>query len=210
MASTSFCPRMVWTSRVRAGEQTLPASPQESWLGQRIMTLPAGIACPLESCCPMASWEKGRGRGAVVYAMEEAEVGCLSLPSVCPVEKGAVLTLGLYWSILLLAISPLRHSFSPAAPPELLLHTQRSPRGPNLRHLPLHIFPPCSYKLSPGRPLFLLGGSNSPQNAAVSGSPPVSLCARLHLPYLVCKAWYSPWLRSRCFSLTFPFLLHNN
>lgn len=46
------------------------------------MTLPAGIACPLESCCPLASWEKGRGEeGGAVYTMEEAEVGCLTLPS---------------------------------------------------------------------------------------------------------------------------------
>lgn len=77
----------------------------------------------------MASWEKGRGRGAVVYAMEEAEVGCLSLPSVCPVEKGAVLTLGLYWSILLLAISPLRHSVSPRCSPRTAPPRPEIPQG---------------------------------------------------------------------------------
>lgn len=56
---------------------SLPPPPQESWLDQRVTTLPIGIACPLESYSPVASWEKGQSGGGGVHPAEEVEVGTL-------------------------------------------------------------------------------------------------------------------------------------
>lgn len=41
-------------SQGKGKEQALPPR-RESWLGQRVVTLPIGIACPLASCSPLAS-----------------------------------------------------------------------------------------------------------------------------------------------------------
>lgn len=53
----------------------------------------------------------------------------LPFPLECPVEEGAILTLDLYWSILLLAISQLQHSFSPHCSPRTAPPRPEIPRG---------------------------------------------------------------------------------
>lgn len=132
-------------------------------------------------------------------------------PPDSPIEEGAVCSLGLCWSILPLASSQPQCSFCPHCSPRTAPSSPEILQGVKSKifstpHLPALFLQAGNWE-TPSSFWEVLTASKMPQFLALL---PSHVCAQFCFFYLICKSWYSPWLRSRHFSLTFPFLLHNN